>query len=518
MRQRWPPKPGLSIRQFGSANGTPIRTPTYYPAIQTWRHTNGTSTTPTLASIVSLALLSGARAYLRLLHGLSDAVKQCSPKWSCTKGTVTRVTERPTTDPADPVFISYRQSDGSSIAARLAWLLRAAGIPVWRDKDDLPPGDTEQRLAQAIEDGLSGSVLVITPEIVKSDVVKRVEAPRLIALHQNTPQFALSIANAVERSPGKVDYKAPDRLLELPPETLQGTDQKSTTLDGLLQLVQGLLWHRAAQHRTIVGLNDSTFRLSIQTRNTAQVYDRTACQLDIRVRPSAHERLPDADGLRDLALTIAMLPDSITRSGARSVRVTGGAHLSVAFAIGAALPSTRIGHLEVSDQRGTTWSSGDEAAVAQPALLHVQDQGKSSQTPSGRPSVSVYLDMLPNPSDAAHTRFIEEHGSEMAAWQKLVNVSSGLLDPGRASSLAGEAAARIRELSAANANAQVHLLLRCPFPIAVLLGRLSNTLRVTVYEWDDSDPAEGDDYRAKFVPVLLVHASAADGAITRVLL
>ena len=67
-------------------------------------------------------------------------------------------------DAAGPLFLSYRQSDGTAIVASLAWLLRAAGIPVWRDKDDLPPGDTADRLEQAIADGLSGAVFVITPE------------------------------------------------------------------------------------------------------------------------------------------------------------------------------------------------------------------------------------------------------------------------------------------------------------------------------------------------------------------
>lgn len=90
--------------------------------------------------------------------------------------------------------------------------------------------------------------------------------------------------------------------------------------------------------------------------------------------------------------------------------------------------------------------------------------------------------------------------------------------PGQAAALAGEAAARIRALSTANSNAHVHLLLRCPFPIAVLVGRLTNTLRVTVYEWDDSDLSEGDDYRARFVPAMNVRASAAGGVITDVLL
>jgi SMODS-associated and fused to various effectors sensor domain/TIR domain len=421
-------------------------------------------------------------------------------------------------DPTDPVFISYRQSDGTEITADLAWLLRAAGIPVWRDRDDLPPGDTAERLAQAIDDGLSGAVLVITPDIIKSNVVKEVEAPRLIELHQKHPEFALGIANAVQRAPGKADYTAPDRLLELPSETLEGTDQKPTDPEGLRALVQGLLWHRAAEHRALVAADASTFSLSVQTRNVAQVYDRTGGQLDIRVRPSAHERLPDGEGLRDLALTIGLLPDAVTRSGAQRVRLTGGAHLSVAFAIGAALPSSRVGHLDVGDQRGATWSSGDEATLAQPALLQVKDEGAATAVISGRAEVAVYLDMLPNPSDAAHERFLEEHGAAMVAWQKIVSAQPGLLNPGQAAALAGEATARIRALSTANANAHVHLLLRCPFPIAVLVGRLTNTLRVTVYEWDDSDPPEGNDYRARFVPAMNVRASAAGGVITDVLL
>src|SRR5690606_7525643 len=73
--------------------------------------------------------------------------------------------EPATPDPTGPIFISYRHSDGIDLAAELAGLLRAAGIPVWRDKDDLPPGDTEHRLTQAISAGISGAVIVTTADI-----------------------------------------------------------------------------------------------------------------------------------------------------------------------------------------------------------------------------------------------------------------------------------------------------------------------------------------------------------------
>lgn len=45
-------------------------------------------------------------------------------------------------DPKGPVFLSYRQSDGTPVAVALPWLLRATGVPVWHDATDLPPGDT----------------------------------------------------------------------------------------------------------------------------------------------------------------------------------------------------------------------------------------------------------------------------------------------------------------------------------------------------------------------------------------
>ena len=79
--------------------------------------------------------------------------------------------------PRGPVFLSYRHSDGAELALALAWALRAAGVPVWLDRSDLPPGDTERRLEEAMQSGLSGAVLLVTPDIGASSVVKEIELP-----------------------------------------------------------------------------------------------------------------------------------------------------------------------------------------------------------------------------------------------------------------------------------------------------------------------------------------------------
>ena len=421
-------------------------------------------------------------------------------------------------NPTDPVFISYRQSDGTDITAELAWLLRAAGIPVWRDRDDLPPGDTEQRLNEAMNAGLSGAVLVITPEVTKSEVVQHVESPRLIELHSDHPQFVLGIANAVEREPGKLDYDAPDRVLLKRPGTLNGVDQTPADRAGLINLVGKLVFHRIAAQRELNGTDD-TFNISIQTRNTPQVYDRTGSELDIRIRPNTHERLPSVPGLVDLADVIRFLPDAVTRSSAKRVQVSGGAHLTVAFALGAAIPSSRVGNLEVVDQRGGSWASGTEADLSDPALLEVAGSGSNPQpNSSGRSRVAIYLDLLQRRSDAAYERYLDEDGDALTAWRHLRLGTDDLINPDDAGAVAAEAAHHIRELSETNNNAEAHVLLRCPFPIAVLVGRLCNTLRVTTYEWDDTDPAEGDaDYRARYVATMKIRPSAATGAIEQVL-
>ncbi|MGH3652245.1 SAVED domain-containing protein [Glutamicibacter sp.] len=425
-----------------------------------------------------------------------------------------------TLDPSDPIFISYRQNDGTAITAELAWILRTAGIPVWRDRDDLPPGDTEARLDQAIAAGISGGILVVTPDVVNSRVVKMVEAPRLIELHQRHQNFVLGIANSVRNVESRTDYDAPDRLLERRPGQLSGVDQNPATREGLKALTRGLVWHRVASLRERVENREQTFNLSLQTRNTPQVYDRTGAELDIRLRPSDHERLPNAEGLHDLKDTIGLLPDAVTRSGAHRLCIRGGGHLSVGFAVGAALPSSRVGKMVVIDQKGVDWESQNESNLHDMSKVQILDEGKNQSAISlGRPSVAIYIDLLPQRSDTAFNRFLEESRDFIVAWRHISNLDNSLIDPRDAGRIASEIAAHIRAISNENNNAQTHILLRCPFPLALLVGRLTNTLRCVVYEWDDSDPIEpGGDYRARYVPTLKVRASASDGAIEEVLI
>lgn len=414
-------------------------------------------------------------------------------------------------DQTDPIFISYRHSDGFGACAELAWILRAAGLPVWRDRDDLPPGDTEQRLVQALGDGLSGAVLLITPDVEKSEVVQHVESPRLIELHKRRPEFTLGIVNAVEREPGKIDYTAPDRVLLKRSGTLSGVDQTEASRAGMVELAKAIVLQRIANRRAAGVYEGNPLTISVQTRNTPQVYDRTGSDLDIRLQPGSDERLPSPNGLRDLADTIGIIPTAATRAASQRVRIEGGAHLAVAFALGAALPETRVGHIDVTDTVGSTWSSD---AGNNEALVAVESDWTNETPPTGPRTVALYVDLTPPRSDAAFQRYLDEHESALAAWAHVVPAQEGRLDPNAAGALAREVADHMRELSAKHDNAHVHVLLHCPFGMAVLVGRLTNTLRMTAFEWAPADLS--GDHRPRYVPVIDLVTTAPAGVITTV--
>lgn len=421
--------------------------------------------------------------------------------------------------PAGPIFISYRHSDGKVTAVELAWLLRAAGIPVWQDQTDLPPGDTGKRLAEALNGGLSGACLVTTKEVAGSGVVRTVELPELLTLAGH-PDFALVIANTVRmpESSTDLDYGAPDRLLGQPSKLASFKQYPADTRAGLIEIVGELLNVRAAHIRSRhEQAGPESLRISVQTRGRPQAHPADRADLHVQLRPATHGRLPDLGGLLDLQNVLPLLPHAVGRAGASSVHFTGRAHLSVAFALGAALPSTLVPTVTVEDKEGAVWSSGPVSTTGVTALTRLESHGMGPVKATGvRREVLTYVDLLPKLGDAAFTRLLSEN--EFDAHEQIRPQADGLLDAETSGPIIEEIAERLRSLVQRHDHARLHLLLRCPFPVAVLLGRLCNTLRVVVYEWDDTEVPGDPDSRPRYIPTLQVQATHAQGPVSEVLL
>lgn len=229
-------------------------------------------------------------------------------------------------NPDGAVFVSYRQSDGSVLAEEVSWALRGCGLPVWRDKQDLLPGDFNERIRQAFDEGISAAVVVITPDIAHSQVVKTVEVPQLLALHQLEPRFSLAILNAVATDGGRLDYAAPDSLLDIEGAYLKDTKQYAHAGAGIKELSVEMARRRMIEFSRT---NDSVLPIDIQTRTWPQASDARR-GLVVRLRPSADAaRVPRMDAYRNFQTFLSACPQLLSASGADRVEVSGGAHLSM---------------------------------------------------------------------------------------------------------------------------------------------------------------------------------------------
>lgn len=415
-----------------------------------------------------------------------------------------------------PVFISYRQSDGTPQAESLENLLRAAGLVVWRDRTDLRPGTTTDRLEQALTNGLSAAVLVVTPQIVDSDIVRERELPRLLQLDDD-PAFSLCIANKVARkgSGSKCDYAAPDRLLRLASARTLADKKQSNMLDpsGEVEIVRDLLMHRVELRKPGIRNEGRAFTIRVQSRPTPFAVDAGNDDLHIRIKSADEGRLPSRAGLLHYQTALPLMSDAVYAVGATTVRVSGGAHLSVALALGAALPETKIGNAEILDVRDQLWTSvaGDDPLTTELRTETVElDRPQISGT---RDRVAIFVTLTPDPDRRSFERLVHESadGFTTAAVISLAGVDR--IDPRESARLSAAVAREIRRLAANSGRAEVHLAFHGPYATALLIGRHLNTLRTVVYEWDNTT---GD--AASYTPVLLLQPGLAGGPITEVLL
>ena len=417
--------------------------------------------------------------------------------------------------PRGPVFLSYRRSDGVDLALALAWALRASGVPVWLDQSDLPPGDTVRRLEEAMQSGLSGAVLVVTPDIAASSVVKEIELPHLLRLERQGA-FTLSIASTIEAEAGGLDYSAPDRLLSRAAPDLSGLRQDpASTARDIANIARSHCRQRMEALRAGIESAGQVIDINLQTRIVPSATGPYG-DLVVRLRPPMPgERRPHRQGLEDLRLFLNDLPHLLEIAGARHARISGGAHLSVAFALGAALPTTLIGDVNAVDTAGHAWSISDNAPAPRASTRLLEIMGRSPrEAPKGE--AVVYLDLLPTRSDPAFDRLVQARLDRLAGVFHIRPLAEGNLLPEDAGAIVTEASHAIRQAASRSETSEVNLLLRCPWTVALLLGRTLNTIRVSLYEWEDGPDDCDSSVAPRYLPSLVVRSGAGGSPIESV--
>lgn len=369
------------------------------------------------------------------------------------------------------------------------------------------PGDTNKRLREALQAGIAGAVLVITPEIAMSTVVRLVELPQLRRLAKD-PSFTFSIATKVTKATGELDYGAADALLRTRPGTLSKHLQRpASTPAERAEIAHAHARRRAEALRPGIAAAGGTLTIDLRTRSVPDARP-TTIDFPIVVRPPASgRRVPSRAAMTDLREALGHLPQLVGVAAASSVRVTGATHLTVAFAIGAALPVTAIGVVEATDVHGQTWTVSASAGPAGLAQLDVE----AHDLFGGAGPVAVFIDLVTPASAAGVEDLLATCAGQISALLTVRPAVPGRINADAASTIVGELAETIRSFATTHQTVTVHLLLRCPWPVALLLGRLCNTLLVYLYEHDS--PGESGGY----VPSLVVRSGAGGSPITDVL-
>ena len=172
--------------------------------------------------------------------------------------------------------------------------------------------------------------------------------------------------------------------------------------------------------------------------------------------------------------------------GVQRLHIRGGAHLTVAFALGAAVPTTSTWPVTVEDQAGAIWGEPVGQARGRRTPLQEESEPVGPSKDAGAP-VAIYVDLVPSlpPGDA----FAEYLAGQPGRYSRAIRLHLARREPIRpeaADILVADLGERMRGCAGVASTHRVHLFLRTPFPIAVLLGRTLNTLEVTLYEWDDT--------------------------------
>lgn len=164
--------------------------------------------------------------------------------------------------------------------------------------------------------GISAAVLLVTPEIAQSVVVRTLELPDLLELERN-PAFTLAIGNTVTGPDGLLDYNAPDDLLQKARGTLGRINQYPARGAGALAAIaRHMALRRGAAHMKLLPVGaERSVSLSVQTREVPHANTLDEAVLSIRLEPARKGRLPSKQGLRDLKQTLPYVMEVIGQAG-----------------------------------------------------------------------------------------------------------------------------------------------------------------------------------------------------------
>jgi hypothetical protein len=101
--------------------------------------------------------------------------------------------------------------------------------------------------------------------------------------------------------------------------------------------------------------------------------------------------------------------------------------------------------------------------------------------------LAVMVDCVPGEAHDTFGELVARLGDDVCASLKLRACHDDMLDAARGAASASALARLIRDEAARRGTTIVHLAVRAPFPLALMLGRRLNTRELVLYEWEVGD-------------------------------
>ena len=407
------------------------------------------------------------------------------------------------TDVTGSMFISYRRSparhSGDAEALLVRDALRDRGVPTWRDLDDLNPVPTEDDLIATLSSKeIAGAVMLVSPEIEKSQIVRVVEAPAILDRFRKLDEFILKPVLI------NLEYKDVDRVLGRPGAfqkishfDIDRISKPSLDSEDARRIAKAVLKQRLlAVHQQdsgqacFVGLYS---RRSPSTKGFTLRHDVTPYFTGRESAPGAYSKIETA--LYDAATALAAIGDKIP------IIARGNAALPLGVLFGAVYSPFVFDLAWTQDAPGApeeTWSL--KSGVADISTI-VHDTKGDLQSEDLLLALSINADV-----DRAATEYLETVNLSPRAMISF-GLENGPLQQGETISpqqglkIAYEAINTARNLKTQlrMTRANLHLFLACPLSLAVLIGQNLNTFgECVVYEYfGDRTPAYAPAHRFK---------------------
>jgi SMODS-associated and fused to various effectors sensor domain len=388
------------------------------------------------------------------------------------------------TDATGKSFLSYKSSRRAEAESLIA-AQHDHGIPTWRDRTDLDEVPTADELRRVLDDRFtSNAVLLITPEVATSDIIRRIEVPGILRRIDARDEYFLLPVCA-----GRLDYEAAAQAVDehLTAENLKNWNLYKVACDPLTRTEAAGVAQRVLKRR-IAAVNrqlepDLPLRLLLHTRTYPVFQPGVALSLNWCDRFVDREAIPGA--WNDLLLPALSEVSRTVRSGAAGRLVVAGGLASIpsVTALGAAFlapAGLKLAWNQYTPGRADQlWGLN---AVREPAgfVGNTRDQDVSGT------DLAVFISV----TDDVEPAFAQTPKSSLPSFRAITRIAKpdchrfDITTPGQAVDVAHTVIEAIR---AARRDFRpimsIHLFAAVPLGVAMMVGQLLNTFGpVQTYE------------------------------------